>query len=509
MNELLFFIFTYILLTNLILIKTKLVFVYENVRHGLRSPASEYSSLFDNKTLLDEYGTEWDGDGELTTKGKMQHYILGIRNRIKYSDLLDYKKYEPEKLLVHVTNSSRVKESVYNQLNAMFNPIIKLPKNFKKKEYKIPNDTKKFYFPPNYKEWYNQSQKLENKLLLSEAEYTLDFLLNNVSKGKNETFLTKTNFNISVDNELNINFTQYSKGRTFMKRTCANHKAYIDTNQKQNYKKLVKVTLDKKYGKQLQKFFGYKNRDFILGIHRSFSVVDHFIVNYEEERDISNFIDSTNINKEEFYKQCKSIYKWWLFHIYCDRKTCVMESSKLMGDLIKYMDRVIKNNKEPLKMVIDSGHDVTVAPMQLFMKKAFNIQATICDFSCNIYFELHKVEVIGDYFVKYLVDDVSKLQIRYSIFKEKVLQNIWTDKQTKNFCKGNKFKVLYPTAYVFLYVLGLNLLGLFFTFLINKYYYVYASKHGNEIKNNKKKNEKNELLKNNLAVELEHIETEE
>ena len=508
MNKLIFFIFLYSFLSNLILIQTKLLFVYENVRHGLRSPASEYRSLFDNKTLLDEYGIKWDGDGELTTKGKMQHYILGIRNRIKYPNLLNYKKYDPESLLVHVTNSSRVKESVYNQLIAMFNPIIKLTKIQKNKKHIIPNDTKKFYFPPNYKEWYNQSKKTEkNNLLLAEAEYTLDFLLNNVSNGNNETFLTKSNFNNSQNNELNVNFTPYSKGRTFLKRTCANHNAYIDTNHKPNYKLLIKNTIDKKYGEKLQKYFGYKNREFLHGIHHSFSVIDHFIVNYEEERDISDFLDSTSINKEEFYKQCKAIYKWWLFHIYCDRKTCVMESSKLMGDLIKYMDRVIKNKSDPLKMVIDSGHDVTVAPMQLFMKKAFNIPVTVCGFSCNIYFELHKVDVIGEYFVKYLVDDSDKLQIKYSKFKQKVLQTIWTDKQTKNFCKGNKFKVLYPTAYVFVCVLGLNILGLFFNFLINKYYNVYCGKHGNEVENAKK--EKIEPLKEDEAVELEHIETEE
>ena len=507
MNELLFFIFTYTFLTNLILIKTKLIFVYENVRHGLRSPASEYRSLFDNKTLIDEYGIQWDGDGELTTKGKMQHYILGIRNRIKYPDLLNYKKYEPGTLLVHVTNSNRVQESIYNQLNGMFNPITKFTNKQRKKVHIIPNDTKKFYFPPNYKEWYNQSKKFDNNKLLTEVEYTLNFLLNNVSSGKNDTFLTKANFNITLNNELNVNFTPYSKGRTFLKRNCSNHVPYIAINQKPKYKKIIKNTLDKKYGNKLQKYFGYKNREFLIGVHHSFSVIDHFIVNYEEERDISDFLNSTNINKEEFYKQCKSLYKWWLLHIYCDSKTCVMESSKLMGDLINYMDSVIKNKSEPLKMVIDSGHDVTVAPMQLFMQKAFNIQATICGFSCNLYFELHKVEVINEYFVKYLVDDVNKLQIKYSIFKEKVLQNIWTDKQIKDFCKGYKFKVLYPTAYVFLYVLGLNLLGLFFTFLINKYYYVYASKNENKVENNKK--EKKELLKDDEAIELESIETEE
>ena len=90
------------------------IFVYEHVRNGARGPTSEYRSLFDNKTFYDEYNIHWDGDGELTLKGKLQHYILGIRNRYKYPNLLDYSKYNPNELLIHTTESSRVKESVFN-----------------------------------------------------------------------------------------------------------------------------------------------------------------------------------------------------------------------------------------------------------------------------------------------------------------------------------------------------------------------------------------------------------
>ena len=57
----------------------------------------------------------------------MQHYILGIRNRYKYPNLLNYSNFNSnqKEILIHTTDSRRVKESAYNQLLGMFNPVLK------------------------------------------------------------------------------------------------------------------------------------------------------------------------------------------------------------------------------------------------------------------------------------------------------------------------------------------------------------------------------------------------
>ena len=89
MNKILFINFFVILaIIHFNYIYNEPIFVYEHTRHGARGPSSEYKSLFDNKTFYDEYNIHWDGDGDLTLKGKMQHYILGIRNRYKYPNLM-------------------------------------------------------------------------------------------------------------------------------------------------------------------------------------------------------------------------------------------------------------------------------------------------------------------------------------------------------------------------------------------------------------------------------------
>ena len=58
--------FTLFIIINFNFIFNEPIFVYEHVRHGARGPASEYRSLFNNKTFYDEYNIHWDGDGELT-----------------------------------------------------------------------------------------------------------------------------------------------------------------------------------------------------------------------------------------------------------------------------------------------------------------------------------------------------------------------------------------------------------------------------------------------------------
>ena len=248
--------------------------------------------------------------------------------------------------------------------------------------------------------------------------------------------------------------------------------------------------IEKKYGNKLQNFFEYQKKEWLYSIHRSFSIIDHFISNYEEGKNLNFFLNLTKINKDEFYKTCKKVYNYWLFHIFCDKKSCVMESSNLMEDLITYMDKKINNENYKMKMVLDFGHDVTVGPMQLFMYQAFNTDYTVCSFSCNIFFELHKKEYEDNkerYYVRYFVDDDLRLNIPYTEFKQNVLKNIWSTKQKDEFCRGNIIKILHPTLFFSMCILLIFIITLFFICTFRKYYSVYIGKNKedkNDLKNN-------------------------
>ena len=97
---------------------SKIVFVYEHVRHGARSPLF----LDGNTEYLDVFGTQWEGDLILTNVGKREHYVLGIHNRLKYSSLINFTKYDYKEIKVFSTNTGRTVQSIQAELQAMYLP---------------------------------------------------------------------------------------------------------------------------------------------------------------------------------------------------------------------------------------------------------------------------------------------------------------------------------------------------------------------------------------------------
>ena len=466
-------------------VKNELIFVYEHCRHGGRGSMVNDPSIKYNDTFYDEYKTYWKGNGELTVKGKMQQYILGISNRYKYPNLINYTKYNPDELLIHVTNTSRVKESAYNQLLGMFNPIIKKSEINELK--KTISESNIFYYPPNYNIWNNNKEDNISKIIIEEAELTIK-LLEEIDVNKNESFLTEGKFNleeINEKNKMNIKYFPYLENRTFyIIFNCLNNKKYMKYNYQNQLTELVKNNLINKYGDKLLSFFKYDNKEYFYDYRNIIKIIDNFISNYYEEKDLTKFHEETGIDKQEYYKICVKLYKWWLYNIYCDKKTCILESGKLMEDLIEYMDNKINNRTSKLNMVIDVGHDITVGPMQLFMHETFNIDFSVCHFSCNIYFELHK-DKKDLYYVKYFIDDELRLTINYELFKKNVLSKLWTEKEKNEFCNGNIIKVLYPKGYLFLIFLVICISVGIIVFILCNYC----------IKNNKGKNKKKLLIK--------------
>jgi len=122
-----------------------------------------------------------------------------------------------------------------------------------------------------------------------------------------------------------------------------------------------------------------------------------------------------------------------------------MEASRLMEDLLRYMERRIQNYpnttyKAP-KLVIDCGHDTTVAPMQMFMyetwedKPEYGINTQYCGFACNIYFELYKDKTNSSkYYVYYYIDDELIHIFDYNEFDEAVRAHIYTQDEISEYC---------------------------------------------------------------------------
>ena len=68
------------------------------------------------------------------------------------------------------------------------------------------------------------------------------------------------------------------------------------------------------------------------------------------------------------------------------------------------------------------------------MHYTFQIPITYIPFAANIFFELHKNESNKNFYVEYIFDGVSLLNLDYDKFREKVLEAIWSEEKINNFC---------------------------------------------------------------------------
>ena len=94
----------------------RLVFLYTHFRHGSRAPMDIKDDFTD---LL---GEKWNNPGELTGIGQRMHYLLGLRNRIRYIEKEKFlsEKFDPHEILIYSSNLNRTMLSAASQLQGLY-----------------------------------------------------------------------------------------------------------------------------------------------------------------------------------------------------------------------------------------------------------------------------------------------------------------------------------------------------------------------------------------------------
>ena len=399
----------------------ELIFVYQHIRHGARGPSASYNSLFIDG--VDEFRVSWigEGDGELTLVGKREHYDIGVRNRHKYGKegnglgLINFTVYNPEEVLFHVTDYNRTHQSLNSELIGMYQPgILK----------KLTKEQVDGSYPPNEVEWFKRKDEP---------------LYGNIIKE------IKSLENSTIINDIPIfNVHTFGPNRTFNLETNCHNLV--------NMRKESLVGKDEllygyflKHKEKLKEFFQFENYSYFTDIRMMNSITDHYISDYKNFKDLSVFHELTKIDLDEFMTMSGKFYHDWMYNYYCTNITCSMESSRLMEDLLGYMKRRIQYHPETTykapKLVIDCGHDTTVAPMQMFMyetwehKPEYGIRTQYCGFACNIYFELYKAKSgPTQYYVYYYIDDELIHVFDYDEFDETVRAHLYTQDNITEFC---------------------------------------------------------------------------
>jgi Ca2+/Na+ antiporter len=399
----------------------ELIFVYQHIRHGARGPSASYNSLF--KDGVDEFRVSWEGegDGELTLVGKREHYDMGVRNRHKYGKgknglgLIDFSTYNPEEVLFHVTDYNRTHQSLNSELIGMYQPGL-----LKTLTQQQVNGS----YPPNDIQWF----KRQNESLYAD-------IIAEITSLENKTI---------VDNIPVFNVHPFGPNRTFnLETNCKN----LDNMRLESLKGKDELLYGYflKYKEELRLFFQLPDYSYFTNIRMMNSITDHYISDYKNYKDLSMFHNITGIDLDEFFEKSGKFYHDWMYNYYCTNITCSMESSRLMEDLLGYMKRRIQYYPETTyyapKLVIDCGHDTTVAPMQMFMYEAwehkpeYGVRTQYCGFACNIYFELYKTTSGRTrYFVYYYIDDELIHIFDYDEFDETIRAHMYTQENITEYC---------------------------------------------------------------------------
>ena len=420
--------FQYMVLLFLFLeINAKYIFVMTHFRHGARAPQKFY-----NKEKYLDYALEyWNKPGELTAAGQRMHYLLGIRNRIRYIDnggdfLSD--KFDPHEILIYSSCINRTIISVASQLQGFY------PQYSQKGEYIYENQTN-----------YSNPQVSINYAVINEAIEKL---------GNNS--LPDSMILVPI-RMININ---EKKMRLYDTGKCKEKVKEIKNKNAKNLSTLLDIVekFKIKFSDNLKDFYGEDNNYDIQFIE---NFCDAFISSYNERRNMK--LIKSGLNETELKDYCdefqiKNFRDWVLGDN--EHSLAYLESSKLMGEFIYYMDKRIQNdikkNKDPNddvdknlddysnpKMLMISGHDTTISCFEVFLFVAFDKNIIefyrYPQFASQISFEVVtkdgiKGEKEEDYLVKYYFDDDPIFEISVPEFKKKVIPLIWDERKIDSFC---------------------------------------------------------------------------
>ena len=214
----------------------------------------------------------------------------------------------------------------------------------------------------------------------------------------------------------------------------------------EKYKEVIK-NLTEKEGEPMKKIFNGTKLDLTNGTDL-FNICDQFICDLYDGR-----VNKTNVS-ETFEESCQTFLSKLLFsEEFGDEKNEVldMSMSPVFEELLYYMNNSIENDitnegKQKLgiytpKLVMISGHDVSMMGMMEYLKNAFNIEKEIpiVPFATSLSLEVYKkgeTKSAKDYTIHYYINDDEIATFSFEDFNStKIRDKIWSEDKIGNFCE--------------------------------------------------------------------------
>ena len=418
----------------------KLLFANVHFRHGARSPL--YLIDKQNRDLL---GNIWEKRGLLTSKGKRQVFLNGIKHRERYSNFLS-DKYIEDEIKAYSTDSYRSISSLECYLNGLYHNDNDESENVLSKEDTI--------YPPG-----NISISLEKAVQ---------------QLGSNAIPKDNHIIPINIFQKSAHSFVLHEPGKISDCQTIAGKREKNVIEKKINEKA---QNFKEKYSDKLNKFFLSNNISlnsirFNYSFYQLNQFCDTVYADFLDKKNLSNIFQELNF--DELFNDCLDFLSIIQSdYVSGDKDVVIMSQSPPIKKLISWMDQRIEFDKKGKgadiisgspRFTIWSGHDSSISTFEMFMKHVFNTKWIFPGFSSTILFELHKNEEKNIYEIKYFVNDEMLLTINYNDFKDKVMNIIWSEEKIEKFCQfsiinTDKMKVEIKKYQIFITIIIILLIG--------------------------------------------------
>lgn len=392
----------------------KLLFAWEHFRHGPRNPYTQINKT----TWIDFIGVQWKNEGELSALGLRSHYLLGVATKNRYENFLS-KSFDTNEIFIISTDVNRTITSAMSNLQGIY------------RNYTTPNLT------------IEQIDNAKIKGLNGTYEQKINEKIEELKKSyiKDGISIMPIHLFSRVGLQFKLNDNDFCPGIIKYKEESKNQK---------DVKKIVKEFIDntnETFGKYIFEFMNVsseKTSDYLYTKNNLYYICDTFIADYFSGIYMPHIIQ-TGIDMDKFYYHCLNysiIDSYYLSYGLPPTKLSYLTSSPVFRTIFNYMDRRIKlfeeNNPDKIdpsspKFVIYSGHDSTVAGIDVFLKSVFGIEYDNPQYTTSQLIELWHNK--SGYYVKYLYNQKEKGTYKLNDFKEKINKNILPEDEINEICR--------------------------------------------------------------------------
>ena len=387
---------------------SKLIFTMTHFRHGARAPSTSGST--------DLVGEQWDiPSGQLTGVGERQHYLLGFRNRLRYvtEEGLISEKYNSNEFLIITSNYDRTIVSLLSHLQGL----------------------------------YPQSSELGNTLTsgqLAHSDPPVDISNSTIQNEKTNlgnyalpdlmTLIGFQQLSLMSINTCGLNIQNMRDLISNIKMTDTLNELVNEFNEK--YKTIIYTAR----GSDSTANFTFA---------AVFQLVESFISSYTDGRSMTK-LNSAGLDLDEFYDFSMRIGAAFTTEgMYTNNETVYIRGTYYLDLFLNYtkimieLDNNSSSNTTSPKMIIISGHEMTVCFQELFILFAFNKSYDdfrFPNFASQIALEVRRSDEektnrnYSDYYVSYYFDDELLLNITLDEFINTIEPHIWSDEEIDSFC---------------------------------------------------------------------------